>query len=106
MDFAGQDKIIRWDIMFTPKYQAGLGIDNLEIKNKCLLSKWLSRLSVETNGMWSQILRNKYLQSKSLAQVTIRRNDSPFWKGLMYRSEVLGQRLNTRDELGFEMRWC
>ena len=24
----------------------------------------------------------------------------------MYQSEVLGQRLNTRDELGFGMRWC
>ena len=24
----------------------------------------------------------------------------------MYQPEVLEQRLNTRDELGFEMRWC
>ena len=24
----------------------------------------------------------------------------------MYQSEVLKQRLDTRDELGFEMRWC
>uniref|UniRef100_A0A8I6WC46 Reverse transcriptase zinc-binding domain-containing protein n=1 Tax=Hordeum vulgare subsp. vulgare TaxID=112509 RepID=A0A8I6WC46_HORVV len=33
--------------------------------------------------MWIQILRNKYLTSKTLAQATIRHNDSPFWKGLM-----------------------
>ena len=33
--------------------------------------------------MWVQILRNKYLQSKTLAQVTIRPNDSPFLMGLM-----------------------
>ncbi|XP_073355470.1 uncharacterized protein [Aegilops tauschii subsp. strangulata] len=30
-----------------------------------------------------QILRNKYLQSKTLSQVTMRPTDSPFWKGLM-----------------------
>uniref|UniRef100_A0A453LXQ8 Reverse transcriptase zinc-binding domain-containing protein n=1 Tax=Aegilops tauschii subsp. strangulata TaxID=200361 RepID=A0A453LXQ8_AEGTS len=33
--------------------------------------------------MWAQILRNKYLHSKTLAQITVRPNDSPFWKGLM-----------------------
>jgi hypothetical protein len=55
----------------------------LEVKNRCLLSKWLYRLSVETEGTWAQILRNKYLQSKTLSQVTARPNDSPFWKGLM-----------------------
>lgn len=33
--------------------------------------------------MCVQILRNKYLHSKTLAQVTARPNDSPFWKGLM-----------------------
>ena len=62
-------RLTRWDIICRPKDQAGLGIENLEIKNKCLLSKWLFRLSVETDGMWAQILRNKYLVSKSLAQV-------------------------------------
>jgi hypothetical protein len=38
---------------------------------------------VETEGTWVQILRNKYLQSKTLFQVTVRPNDLPFWKGLM-----------------------
>ena len=47
------------------------------------MSKWLYRLSVENDGMWAQILHNKYLQSKTLSQVTARLNDSPFWKGLM-----------------------
>ena len=67
------------DIICRSKDQCGLGIENLEVT----LSKWLYRLSVETEGTWVQMLRNKYLQSKTLAQVTIRLNDSPFWKGLM-----------------------
>jgi hypothetical protein len=54
----------------------------LEIKNQCLLSKWFSKLLSE-EGMWQQLIQNKYLHSKSLSEVTVKPNDSPFWKGLM-----------------------
>jgi hypothetical protein len=40
--------------------QGGLGIEVLEIKNSCLLSKWLFKLLSE-EGLWQQILKNKYL---------------------------------------------
>uniref|UniRef100_A0A452XI14 Reverse transcriptase zinc-binding domain-containing protein n=1 Tax=Aegilops tauschii subsp. strangulata TaxID=200361 RepID=A0A452XI14_AEGTS len=43
--------------------------------------------------MWAQILRNKYLHSKTLAQVTVRPKDSPFWKGLMRVKETLFHRV-------------
>ena len=75
--------LTKWDIICRLKDLGGLGVENVEVKNRCLLTKWLYRLSIETEGMWVQILRNKYLQSKTLAQVTVRPNDSPFWKGLM-----------------------
>ena len=67
----------------STKGPGGLGIENLEVKNICLLSKWLYKLSVETEATWAQILRSKYLQSKTLSQATVRPTDSPFWKGLM-----------------------
>jgi hypothetical protein len=54
----------------------------LEIKNQFLLSKWFSKLLSE-EGMWQELIQNKYLHSKSLSEVTIKPNDSPFWKGLM-----------------------
>jgi hypothetical protein len=76
-------RLAKWDIICRPKDQGGLGIENLEVKNRCLLSKWLYKLSVETDATWAQILRNKYLHSKTLSQVTVRPTDSPFWKGLM-----------------------
>jgi hypothetical protein len=47
-----------------------------------LLSKWLFKL-INENGVWQQILHNKYLHSKTLSQVTSKPSDSPFWKGLM-----------------------
>src|SRR3954467_1302953 len=71
-------RLAKWDIICRPKDQGGLGIENLEIKNICLLSKWLYRLETESEGIWAQILRNKYLQSKTLAQVTMIPTDSPF----------------------------
>uniref|UniRef100_A0A452XXD7 Reverse transcriptase zinc-binding domain-containing protein n=1 Tax=Aegilops tauschii subsp. strangulata TaxID=200361 RepID=A0A452XXD7_AEGTS len=62
-------------------------------KNKFLMSKWMYRLSVENGGMWAQILRSKFLQSKTLAQVTARPNDSPFWKGLMRTKDLFFRRV-------------
>lgn len=44
--------------------------------------------------MWVQILRNKYLHSKSLAQVTVRPTDSPFWKGLIRMKVTFFQRVD------------
>jgi hypothetical protein len=54
----------------------------LEIKNQCLLSKWFSKLLSEEE-MWQELIQNKYLHSKSLSEVTVKPNDSHFWKGLM-----------------------
>uniref|UniRef100_A0A8I7B7M4 Uncharacterized protein n=1 Tax=Hordeum vulgare subsp. vulgare TaxID=112509 RepID=A0A8I7B7M4_HORVV len=86
-------RLTRWDFICRPKYQGGLRIENLKVKDICLLSKWLYRISTETEGMWVKILRNKYLHSKTLAQVTSRPNDSPFWKGLMKINVIFFQKV-------------
>jgi hypothetical protein len=39
---------------------SGLEIQNLEIQNQCLLSKWLFKL-INEEGLWQTILRNKDL---------------------------------------------
>jgi hypothetical protein len=55
---------------------------NLEVHNKCLLSKWLFKL-INRDGVWQHILRNKYLRDKTLTQVQYMSGDSQFWAGLM-----------------------
>jgi hypothetical protein len=40
-----------------------MGILNLDLQNKCLLSKWLFKLLNE-DGLWQDILKKKYLQNK------------------------------------------
>ena len=53
--------------MCRPKEQGGLGIMDLETQNKCLLSKWLFKL-INEEGIWQQMLRNKYLANKTITR--------------------------------------
>ena len=75
-------RLTKWNIICRPKDQSGLGVEVLELKNKCLLSKWLFKLLNE-EGVWQELLYNKYLSNKTLAQVEAQPTDSPFWKGLI-----------------------
>lgn len=75
-------RLTKWNIIYRRKNQGGLGIELLEIKNRCLLSKWLFKLLNE-EGMWQELLQNKYLRGDTLSHTSIRPTDSPFWKGLM-----------------------
>jgi hypothetical protein len=82
-------RLAKSDILCRPKDQGGLEILNLQLQNKCLLSKWLVNL-LNTNGTWQSLLRNKYLRTKTLTQVSSKPNDSHFWRGLMrIKDEVL-----------------
>jgi hypothetical protein len=76
-------RLTRWNMVCRPKDQGGLGIEVLELKNKCLLSKWLFKILTE-EGMWQQLITNKYIKNQTLAQVEAKPSDSPFWKGLMH----------------------
>ncbi|WVZ50145.1 hypothetical protein U9M48_001431, partial [Paspalum notatum var. saurae] len=73
---------IKWDQVRQPKQQGGLGIIDLEVQNKCLLSKWLFKLANE-DGIWQRLLRNKYLKSKPFGSGSKKPGISHFWAGLM-----------------------
>ena len=60
----------------------GLGIIDLDLQNKCLLSKWLFKL-INEEGTWQSILRNKYLINKTITQVEHMPGDSHFWADLL-----------------------
>jgi hypothetical protein len=65
-----------------PKDQGGLGILDLDVQNTMLLSKWLYKL-LTSDGMWQQLIHNKYLNSKPLSQAFWKSGDSHFWASLM-----------------------
>lgn len=77
-------RLARWSIVCQPKEFGGLGIKNLnvQIQNKCLLSKWLFKLLNE-EGIWQNLLTKKYFSNKTLSQVDKKSRDSYFWAGLM-----------------------
>jgi hypothetical protein len=75
-------RLAKWSVVFCPKDQGGLGIQDLEVKNTALLGKWLFRLLTE-DGVWQTLLRQKYASSKALSQVFWKPGDSHFYAGLM-----------------------
>jgi hypothetical protein len=78
---------ISYTLVSRPKDQGGLGIEVLDVKNSCLLSKWLFKI-INEEGMWQDLLYNKYLKTKTIAEVRAKPTDSPFWKGLMHQKET------------------
>jgi len=80
-------RLLKWEVLCQPKLHGGLGIQNLDIKNKYLLNKWLFKLLNE-EGMWQELVRNKYLKNKSLGVCVKKASDSHFWKGLMNIKET------------------
>ena len=75
-------RLTRWNIICRSKDQGGLGVHNLEIQNQCLLSKWLFKL-INEQGVWQDLLKRKYLGTKSITQVEWKQGDSHFLSGLM-----------------------
>jgi hypothetical protein len=61
-------RLTKWEVVCTPKDQEGLGVLNLGVHNKCLLSKWLFKL-INGDGVRQQLHKNKYLRDKTLIQV-------------------------------------
>jgi hypothetical protein len=74
--------LTKWNVICRTNDQGGLGTEVLEIKNLCLLSKWLDKL-INQEGVWQEFLHNKYLNNKTLSQVTVHPHDFPFLRGLM-----------------------
>jgi hypothetical protein len=72
-------RLAKWKVICRPKDQ---GVLDLEIQNRCILSKWLFNM-INMDGAWQQLLRNKYLGGKSITQVSRKVGDSQFWSGLM-----------------------
>jgi len=81
------DIVAKWELLCQPKIQGGLGIQNLDILNKCLLSKWLFKLLNE-DGLWQELLRNKYVKDKTLGSCVKKSTDSHFWKSLMNVKDI------------------
>ena len=73
--------------MCLPNDYGGLGIHDLEVKNRALLGKWLFKLLTE-DGVCQTLLRRKYIGSNALSQISWKSGDSHFWAGLMATKKI------------------
>ena len=66
--------MVRWENVCFPKDYSGLGVINTRRMNEALLTKWIWRiLENRENDPCVQLLRRKYLASKSFVTSTARR---------------------------------
>ena len=75
-------RLTKWSVVCCPKDQGGLGVHDLEVKNRALLGKWLFKLLSE-DGVWQTLLRRKYVGDQVVSQVLWKPGDSHFWAVLM-----------------------
>ena len=75
-------RLVKWSVVCRPKDQGGLGVHDLDVKNKALLGKWIFKLLTE-EGVWQTLLRRKYVSSQALSQIYWKPGDTHFWAGLM-----------------------
>ena len=52
--------MVAWELAFCLKNMGGLGVENVEIRNKALLIKWLWRFPNETNSLWYTVIKSKF----------------------------------------------
>jgi hypothetical protein len=97
-------RLDKWDILRKPKSIGGMGIMDLDIQNKCLLSKWIVKLMSE-EGTWQKMLKKKYFKDKTLSQVERKKGDSHFWSGLMEVKSLFLERGRFRVHDGAQTRF-
>jgi hypothetical protein len=96
-------KLAKWSILCKPKSVGGMTIIDLDIQNKCLLSKWIIK-SVNEDGIWQQVLKKKYLKGKISSHVDRKKGDSHFWSNLMKVKRLVLERDRFKVQDGTQTR--
>jgi hypothetical protein len=87
---------VRWEALCKPKSLGGLGIIDTRLMNICLMTKWIWKLYAGEQGLWAEILRNKYLRSRDLL-VDSHQSGSQFWNAIQKIKSVF--RLGARHQV-------
>jgi len=74
--------LVRWEVLCKSKKKGGLGIKGIRKLNVSLLCKWWWKLYTE-EGLWQDIVREKYIKSDLLQNVKHKIDDSPVWADLL-----------------------
>ena len=59
-DLLGGDHLVGWPPVCLAKEKGGLGIGNVEKRNKALLMTWLWRFPNERHSLWYKVIKSKF----------------------------------------------
>ncbi|XP_048552830.1 uncharacterized protein LOC125533101 [Triticum urartu] len=74
--------MVKWERVCRSRKTGGLGIKDLHKQNVALLVKWWWKLET-SDGLWQRIVRARYFNNKTVANIRGRFSDSPCWKAIM-----------------------
>jgi hypothetical protein len=74
--------LVKWSRACTEKTNGGLGIKNLRNLNMILLCKWWWKIE-NVKGISQDIIKKKYMQKKSIHDVSSNASDSPIWHDIL-----------------------
>ena len=104
--------LVRWEKVCKATGQGGLGIRSFAKVNNSLLGKWLWRIGEPTQGLWCQILIQKYKGGNNGWDVPSRiSNASGFWKSILSVKEDFIRQIHYRVHDGHRIsfwhdEWC
>ncbi|XVF77248.1 hypothetical protein PTKIN_Ptkin14bG0027800 [Pterospermum kingtungense] len=77
---------VNWNTVCLPKDLGGLGVGNLEVRNKALFAKWIWRFSNEEDAVWRRLLIEKYGGEQHSLTLALHshRSFSTLWKNITY----------------------
>ncbi|XP_057734040.1 uncharacterized protein LOC130949296 [Arachis stenosperma] len=86
--------LVRWEVAITPKRAEGLGIRDTTCANMALLKKLVWDCLNNSEKLWVQVLKHKYLRNQSGMNANSRNSSSATWKNIVSAYEHLKEGLH------------
>ncbi|CAN4112876.1 unnamed protein product [Withania somnifera] len=76
---------------------SGLGIRSFGLQNRCLLTKWLWRFTVEDQALWKEVIHNKYgLEGNCCSNTVLSTYGVSVWKTIRNSMATLSRNISYR----------
>jgi len=81
--------MIASDKICQPKIFGGLGLRKADVVHLAFQAKLAWKLLREREGLWTSIMKHKYLKSGNLLEWQARSSNSPVWKSVLRSRKLL-----------------
>jgi hypothetical protein len=75
--------MVDWTTVCKPKEDGGLGVLNTRHMNTALMMKWIWKLYQNAQGLWADLIRDKYLGDRDLFASEVPTHGSQFWRAIL-----------------------